>query len=168
MLPMRGVRWFCLLLDGEIALLECMHATREVRVGSTGSSYIRQNQLNAPPQPGSPATCFYVHKYPWGYVLVFLLVWSTLTNSCSCTCMNSYVYHGIIGPTLPKAGTDPGLVPWRKRKTDLPKLYSSILREFGCVSTEVQVKRRRLKWLAGIYTPGWKTRDCPRLCCLES
>jgi hypothetical protein len=39
----------------------------------------------------------------------------------------------------------PTLGLWRERKTDLPRSYSSILREFGWVSMEVEVKWRRLK-----------------------
>jgi hypothetical protein len=39
---------------------------------------------------------------------------------------------------------------WRKKETDLPRSYSSILREYGCVSMEATLKERRLKWAGSV------------------
>ena len=39
---------------------------------------------------------------------------------------------------------------WRNKKTDVPRSYSSILEEYGCVSMEAMLKFRRLKWAGSV------------------
>jgi hypothetical protein len=39
---------------------------------------------------------------------------------------------------------------WRKKKTDLPRSYGSILKEYGLCSMETELRMRRLKWAGSV------------------
>jgi hypothetical protein len=43
---------------------------------------------------------------------------------------------------------------WKKKETDRPRSYSSILKEYNCVSMEATLKWRRLKWAGSVIRMG--------------
>jgi hypothetical protein len=43
---------------------------------------------------------------------------------------------------------------WKKKETDRPRSYSSILKEYDCVSMEATLKWRRLKWAGSVIRMG--------------
>jgi hypothetical protein len=62
------------------------------------------------------------------------------TNAEDIAALNS-IHYKLLTQTL-------GL--WREKKTDRPRSYASILKEYGLWSLETELKMRRLKWAGSV------------------